>query len=123
MKKTIQLTGKNLINQIFVLVVVLFPIIVYGQGGDVDSITIQNPLQAQSFEQFLQDILSIVVQVGMPVIALGIIYSGFLFVTAGGNDTNLIKAKKTFLWVIVGAAIVLGAFVISSAIRGTIGQL
>ncbi len=90
-------------------------------GGGV--LRLQNPIRAGNFEEFLNAIISIVVQIGVPVVALGIIYSGFLFVTAGGNTEKLNLAKQTFLYTLIGAAIVLGAFVISAAIQGTVDQL
>lgn len=91
------------------------------QGGG--SFTLENPIRAENFAQFLNDILSIVVQIGVPVVVVGIIYAGFLFVTAGGNTEKLTNAKRTFLGVLIGAGIVLGAFVISEAIQGTVNQL
>ena len=52
-----------------------------------------------------------------------IIWSGFLFVTARGSDEKLSTAKKAFAYAVIGAAIVLGAFVIEQALQGTVDQL
>ena len=52
-----------------------------------------------------------------------IIYTGFLFVTARGDVAKITTAKQAFLYVIIGAAIMLGAFVIKTAITGTVEQL
>jgi hypothetical protein len=61
--------------------------------------------------------------VAVPFIAIMIIYSGLLFVTGRGNPEKIKQAKQTLTYTVIGAAIVLGAFVISAAIQGTVSQL
>jgi hypothetical protein len=58
-----------------------------------------------------------------PIIVLMIIYAGFLFVTAQGDPQKLSKAKKAFLWAIIGAVIILGARLLAAAIAQTISSL
>jgi hypothetical protein len=83
-----------------------------------------NPLPADmTLEKFIGKILEAVVQVGLPVVAVAIVYVGFLFVKARGNEQELITAKKAFLWTVIGASIVLGAFVIQQAIKATVAGL
>jgi hypothetical protein len=71
----------------------------------------------------VREILKIVITVGVPIVALAIIYSGFLFVAAQGNPEKLKKAKDTLLYVIIGAAILLGAYVIAEAIEATVAAI
>ena len=52
-----------------------------------------------------------------------IMYAGFLYVTARGNSSKIEKAHNALLWAVIGAAILLGAWVISQAISSTIDQL
>lgn len=87
--------------------------------------TFQNPLKADynTVESFIGAILDIVVKVGVSLVTLMIIWAGFLFVTAQGSDEKLITARKAFTYAIIGAAIVLGAFVIEKALQGTVDQL
>lgn len=94
-----------------------------GEGQPSPSPAIKNPLKTESILDLLQALLGVVVQVGIPLIALAIVYSGFLFVKAQGNESELSEAKKTLYWTVIGAAIVLGAFVISGVIKTTIDQL
>lgn len=82
-----------------------------------------NPITASSFQDLIQKILRIVIDIGVPVATLFIIYSGFLFVKAQGNPEKLKEAKETFFWTIVGTAVLLGAWVLAQAIAGTINQL
>ena len=88
-------------------------------------IKLENPLGSGtgSLLILLTKLLEIVRDVGIPVIAIFIVYSGFLFVKAQGNDSKLSEAKQTLLWTMIGAAIVLGATVISGVINTTIGGL
>jgi len=96
-----------------------------GSGGSSPGAPpIDNPLGAiDSIEGLIHAILNIVVQIGLPVIALAIVYCGFLFVKAQGNESELTKAKTALFYTVIGAAVVLGAFVIQQAIIGTINQL
>ncbi len=57
------------------------------------------------------------------VIAFFIIYVGFSFITAQGNKDKLSKAKDAMWYTLLGAAVILGAFVISKAIGGTVEQI
>jgi hypothetical protein len=52
-----------------------------------------------------------------------IIWTGFLFVKAQGNPTELEKAKKSFLNAIIGMAIILGAWAIATVIANTINKI
>ena len=75
-----------------------------------------NPLQANSFGELVQSLARALVAVAIPIVVIFLIYSGFLFVSARGNEQQLEKAKKTFYWTIVGAAVVVGAYALASAI-------
>ena len=51
------------------------------------------------------------------------VYAGFLFVTARGNETQLGTAKKAFLGAVIGTAIIMGVWVIAKAIVGTVNAI
>ncbi|MEX0910306.1 MAG: hypothetical protein WDZ73_00945 [Candidatus Paceibacterota bacterium] len=91
-------------------------------GGD-GIFKVQNPLGVETLGEFVEVILQALVQLGVPVVALGIIYSGFLFVKAQGKPEDIKTAREAFFWTIVGAAIVLGAFVILNLIQSTVATL
>ncbi len=78
---------------------------------------LENPLNSNTFAELVENIAEIVAQIGFPIAALAIIYSGFLFVSARGNEKQLEDAKRTFLWTIIGTAILLGAWAIAIAIQ------
>ncbi|MEK7621930.1 MAG: hypothetical protein AAB415_02010 [Patescibacteria group bacterium] len=93
--------------------------------GVSPSPAITNPLagKADSIVGLLNVLLDIIIQIGIPVIAIFIVYSGFLFVKAQGNESKLSEAKQTLRYTVIGAAIVLGAKVISVVIETTIKSL
>ncbi|MEA2113205.1 MAG: pilin [Patescibacteria group bacterium] len=68
---------------------------------------LSNPLQADSFSELIEDIIDWIADIGI-LIAVGmIIYSGVLFMIAGGSDEKITTAKKTLMWSLVGLAVLL----------------
>ncbi len=93
-------------------------------GPDSNSVVLENPLgNTDTIPEFIEKLLSIILKIGVPIVALFIIYSGFLFVWARGNPKALGEAKDTFLYTVLGAAILLGAWVLAQAIKGTVDAL
>jgi predicted permease len=133
---------KKLLSLIFVFVISFFSVtsFVFAQGsgsagtGDPTAsastgtlnlnFSISNPIPGvDTLPQFIEKLLDIVMTVGIPVVAIFIIYAGFLFVKARGNEKDLQTAKDALLYALIGAAILLGAYVIAQAIQGTIEAL
>lgn len=97
-----------------------------GGGADPQPFGLGNWLANAGIEtipDLIQKLLEIVFIIGVPVVALAIIWAGFQFVWAQGDPTKLQKAREVLLWTIVGAALVLGSKVIATAIGGTITEL
>lgn len=85
--------------------------------------TICNPLTAGSFSALITSLANIAFAIGFPIAIMFILWSGFLFVSARGNEEQIKTAKKTFTWAIIGTAILLGAKVIAVGIQNTILSL
>ncbi len=79
-----------------------------------------NPITYGSFMEFVKAILEVVLKIGIPVAAMFIIYSGFLFVKAQGNPEELKKAKSAFTYAVIGTAILLGSWLLATGIESTI---
>lgn len=95
-----------------------------GGESDPQGFTFESPLKDfGGIEGLIAKILEVVVLVGTPIAVLFIIYSGFLFVTARGNDEKITKAKRALTWTIIGTAILIGAQVIATVLGGTIEQI
>ena len=87
---------------------------------------LKNPLGSSidSIPELIEAIINnIVLPIGSVVVVFMIIFSGFLFVKARGNEQELTKAKTAFTWTVVGAVVLLGSWAISSAIFGTICEI
>jgi hypothetical protein len=94
-----------------------------GSGGGGTGFNFANPLGSGSLAGFIDSLLGLLIRLAVPVIALFIIWAGFLFVSARGNETQLTKAKKTLWYTLLGAAVILGAQVISGIITSTLLSL
>ena len=84
-----------------------------------------NPLKAQytDIPSFIAGALRALVIVALPIITVFIVISGFMFVAARGNESKLGKAKENFVYVIIGAILILGAWVLATLIGGTVSQV
>lgn len=87
--------------------------------------TLNNPLNPQfsTIPNFISGALKVMVMVSLPIITLFIVYAGFKFVSARGNPGELESAKNNFVYVILGALLILGAWIIATLIGGTVSQL
>jgi len=93
-----------------------------GGGTNITS-SIDNPTNVDTISEFIIAIIDAVMIVGIPIVVLAIIYTGFLFVKAQGNSEELTKAKKALLYTLIGGSLLLGAFVIANAIQATVDDI
>lgn len=105
-----------------VLIYAIVPVVAFA-GSNPAPIGLKNPIKYNTINDFLLAILNVVVQIGAVVIVFFFVYAGFQFVTAQGNSEKIQKAKSMFVWIVVGAFVLLGVYVIRAAICGTLNQL
>jgi hypothetical protein len=86
---------------------------------------LQNPLAGtiDSLPDLVKELLNIVLIIGTPIVALAIIFAGFMLVAAQGNPEKLQKARSALLWAIVGGAVLLGSYILAQAIGGSVNEL
>lgn len=83
-----------------------------------------NPLNSiSSLPELLRAILGGVVQIGAIFLTVMIVYVGFLFVAARGNEEKISSARSALLWTIIGGLILLGASAIELVIEATVKTL
>lgn len=118
---------KNLNKIILVICVTLLPIISFAGDNDTPSNPnlqgkIIDPLGGRyaDLPALIKTILEGVLKIGIPIVALAIIYCGFLFVFARGNSEKLTKARNALLYTVIGAAVLLGAWAIAKMIQATV---
>lgn len=113
--------------------IILFPQVVFSPLFIVHAVEtevppvssgINNPIpNITSIPGLIQLILKSIISIGLPIIALAIVYSGFLFVFARGNPEKLTKAKSAFFTTLIGGAVLMGAWAIAEMISSTITGL
>lgn len=86
---------------------------------------LDNPLNSNfsSVPAFIAGALKALALIALPIISLFLVFSGFLFLTAQGNEQKLKTAKTNFLYVVIGALLILGAWIIATLIAGTVSQI
>jgi hypothetical protein len=117
---------KNLFKMAFMAFFVITPIISFAQVTIIPcegTGKICNPIKTNDINTLVKTILDGVIRAGIPVIALAIIYCGFLFVSAQGNSEKLTKAKNALLYTLIGSAILLGSWAIAQLISTTVSAL
>lgn len=110
---------KLLVRKIFTTILSFAPLAVLAQT----TFGVTNPISADDFPGLLKLIIDIVIKIGMPIVVLSIIYTGFLFIKAQGSPAGLKAAKEALIGTLIGAAIILGAYAISALIQGTVKSL
>lgn len=89
-----------------------------------EPVKIYNPLGDKiEIPALIKKVLTGAIKIFIPVVALAIIYCGFLFVFAMGNSEKLKKAKDALLYTLIGTAILFGAWAIATLIVNTIQAL
>ena len=91
--------------------------------SDNGSNTLQNPLNVSTLPELLNAILRGVVEIGAILLTVMIVYVGFLFVAAQGNEEKIRSARDALVWTVIGGLILLGAEAISLVIQQTVSTL
>lgn len=101
-----------------------------GGGGTLSGVTsvnidIQNPIgdNDMTLYDFIKKVIDFALKIGIPIVAIAIIYSGLLFVTARGNDSQLETAKNAFTYAVIGGAVLLGSWIFARLIKETIESI
>lgn len=76
-----------------------------------------------TLEGFVNILLEAVVNIGTILLVLALVWTGFLFIKAQGNEEELRSARSALLWVVLGGGLLLGAQVLSLVIKATIETL
>lgn len=91
-----------------------------GTGGQESGL--QNPIKVDSIGEFFYMLANFAYSLSYAVIAFFLIWSGFKFIVAQGNEEKLTDAKNTLKYTIIGAILLIGANVITEVVRTVINQ-
>lgn len=117
---------KNFGKLFFIGLFIILPFISFAQGNvpppkcQPGTGMICPPINETTINGFIKILLEGALKIGIPIVALAVIYSGFLFVAARGNSEKLTKAKDALLYTLIGAAILLGSWAIAKLISDTV---
>jgi hypothetical protein len=110
----------------------LLPYIAYAAGlvpcGDTSGLTPGSPAyysaltscQACSLIQLIQNIITFLIGLSIPIAMVLFAYAGVLYFTSAANEENINKAKSIFKNVFIGFIIVLGAYLMIDTLLHTI---
>lgn len=103
----------------------LVPVFVLAQvrgGAPTTGTKIDNPLSPNisTVNDFIKVMLEGIIKMGIPVIAIAIVYCGFLFVSAQGNSEKISTAKNALLYTLIGAAVLIGSWALAQLISETV---
>lgn len=95
------------------------------QAPESSTALLKDPLNGKfpNIASFLKALFDVIIVIAIPIVAIMIIWSGFLIVSARGNEEKLTKGKKAFVAAVIGGVLVLGAYVIAQAIETTVKQI
>lgn len=116
---------KNWHRLVLSFYILLAPVSMLYASGSCPPGKICNPLGngVADIPAFIKTLLEGMLKIGIPIIALAIIYCGFLFVEARGNSEKLTKAKDALLYTLIGGGVLLGAWAIAQMISATISGI
>ena len=90
-------------------------------GADLtDPVSLNNPLKVDTIQDLLVAILNIVMVLMVPIIVFYIIYSGFKYVMARGNASQVEEASQSLLYAVIGGVLILGAFALANIIQSIV---
>jgi len=93
------------------------------QTSQSNATTLTNPLKVGSLDELLTAVLKAVVQLGTIVLTLALIYVGFRFIAARGNEEKIRSARTALMWTVIGGLILLGATAIQAVITSTVSSI
>ncbi len=94
-----------------------------GESNSQTNGAINNPLKSTSLVGLLMVFLKGVIRIGAIGLLVFLVYVGFTFVAAQGNEEKLRTARTSFMWTVIGGAILLGSEAIVRVIEATANSL
>ena len=87
------------------------------------NLRIKNPLTVNTIEEAIKKVMDVIVMISIPIIIIMFIVAGFMYIFARGDTGAITKAHNTFLYTLIGALLILGAWTIAAAIVGTVNMI
>lgn len=112
---------KNFKNRLMLAALLGVPALMLGKpalaqpdlGGQLDGIGSQTGLSDNSLPEIVGNLVNVFLGILGLILFLLVLYSGFLWMTAGGNTERVDKAKKYLINAVIGLVITVAAYAIS----------
>ncbi len=86
-------------------------------------ICIENPLEANTFWELMENIVRFLFQLSLFVGALMIVVAAFYFLTSGGDPEKIKTAKNIIIWTLVGIIVLFLSVALTQAITDMLGVI
>lgn len=111
-------------QKIFILSLILFmslTITIFAEDKTTE-MTIPNPLgKTSDIYTLIEKITNFLIGIAIVITPIIIVYAGFLYITAGGNEEKVKTAQKVLIWALIGFALVLIARGVPALIKQFLG--
>lgn len=94
-----------------------------GAADNTNAGTLANPLKFKTLDDLINAVLAAVVQLGGTILLFMLVWTGFKFVVARGNEEKIRDARRALLWTIIGGLILLGATAIKLVVQATVTSI
>jgi len=86
--------------------------------GYAEDLVVSNPISSNTVEDLVKNITKELQPVAITFAAFAVIVVGlkFLIAAVSGNEQKITEARKLLVWVLIGAAVAVGAYAISTAV-------
>ncbi len=93
-----------------------------GTSNPFSNFSVTSPLAGTitDIPSLITTILTVLITISVPIIVIAIVYAGFTYVTSQGNPEKIKTATRTLTYAVIGAVLILGAFVITDIIKDTV---
>ena len=86
-----------------------------------ETIELPNPIQSDNFYDLLNSIANALIYLSGPIAAGAIIYAGYIYMSSGGDENEIEKAKNILTWTIIGFMIILTSKGLVLVIKNLLG--
>ena len=96
-------------------------ILCLGFGFYALSYSFGNPIsEIQTINDLINEIIKFLFNLAIVICPIIIVYAGFLYITAAGNQQKIATAQKTLIWALIGLAVVLLASAVPNIIKNVL---
>jgi hypothetical protein len=102
--------NKLTIHKFFALVTIFGILVLVTITGMADAEEFfKNPIGTSDVSTIIHFVANFIVTIGIPILVILLMLTGFKFVAAQGNDKKLSEARTMLFWTVIGIGIIMGA--------------